>query len=55
MLGLNLLPEGRLGEWIAADRKVSPQREMDLLAQANPALLASVHDSIVARSRSLLS
>lgn len=29
----NLLPEGRLREWIAADRKVSPQREMELLAQ----------------------
>ncbi len=29
----NLLPEGRLREWIAADRNVSPQREMELLAQ----------------------
>ncbi|MGH3780761.1 MAG: HipA N-terminal domain-containing protein [Pseudonocardiaceae bacterium] len=29
----NLLPERRLREWIAADRKVSPQREMGLLAQ----------------------
>src|SRR5215470_11296466 len=29
----NLLPEGRLREWIAADRGVSPQREMELLTQ----------------------
>jgi len=29
----NLLPEGRLRDWIAADRGVSPSREMELLAQ----------------------
>jgi len=29
----NLLPEGRLREWIAEDRGVSPHREMELLAQ----------------------
>lgn len=29
----NLLPEGRLRDWIAADRKVSVDREMELLAQ----------------------
>lgn len=29
----NLLPEGRLREWIAADRGVSSEREMELLVQ----------------------
>jgi serine/threonine-protein kinase HipA len=29
----NLLPEGRLRDWIAADRRVSPDREMELLGQ----------------------
>ncbi|MGH3772947.1 MAG: type II toxin-antitoxin system HipA family toxin [Pseudonocardiaceae bacterium] len=39
----NLLPEGRLREWIAADRKVSPQREMELLAQVGHDLPGAVH------------
>ncbi|MGH3851942.1 MAG: type II toxin-antitoxin system HipA family toxin [Pseudonocardiaceae bacterium] len=38
----NLLPEGRLREWIAADRKVSPQREMELLAQVGHDLPGAV-------------
>jgi serine/threonine-protein kinase HipA len=38
----NLLPEGRLREWIAADRKVSPQREMELLAQVGHDLPSGV-------------
>lgn len=38
----NLLPEGRLREWIAADRKVSPVREMELLAQVGHDLPGAV-------------
>jgi len=38
----NLLPEGRLREWIAAERKVSPQREMELLAQVGHDLPGAV-------------
>lgn len=38
----NLLPEGRLREWIAADRNVSPQREMELLAQVGHDLPGAV-------------
>ena len=38
----NLLPEGRLREWIAADRKVSVQREMELLAQVGHDLPGAV-------------
>ncbi|PZS40924.1 MAG: type II toxin-antitoxin system HipA family toxin [Pseudonocardiales bacterium] len=38
----NLLPEGRLREWIAADRKVSPHREMELLAQVGHDLPGAV-------------
>ncbi len=38
----NLLPEGRLRDWIAADRKVSPQREMELLAQVGHDLSGAV-------------
>lgn len=38
----NLLPEGRLRVWIAADRKVSPQREMELLAQVGHDLPGAV-------------
>ncbi|MGH3512430.1 MAG: type II toxin-antitoxin system HipA family toxin [Pseudonocardiaceae bacterium] len=38
----NLLPEGRLREWIAADRKVSPHREMELLAQVGHDLSGAV-------------
>jgi serine/threonine-protein kinase HipA len=38
----NLLPEGRLREWIAADRGVSPQREMELLAQVGHDLPGAV-------------
>jgi serine/threonine-protein kinase HipA len=38
----NLLPEGRLREWIAVDRKVSPQREMELLAQVGHDLPGAV-------------
>ncbi|MGH3873816.1 MAG: type II toxin-antitoxin system HipA family toxin [Pseudonocardiaceae bacterium] len=38
----NLLPEGRLREWIAADRKVSPRREMELLAQVGHDLPGAV-------------
>jgi serine/threonine-protein kinase HipA len=38
----NLLPEGRLREWIAADRKVSPHREMELLAQVGNDLPGAV-------------
>ena len=38
----NLLPEGRLREWIALDRKVSPQREMELLLQVGHDLPGAV-------------
>lgn len=38
----NLLPEGILREWIAADRNVSPQREMELLAQVGHDLPGAV-------------
>jgi HipA N-terminal domain len=38
----NLLPEGRLRDWIAADRKVSADREMELLAQVGHDLPGAV-------------
>ncbi|MGH3697748.1 MAG: type II toxin-antitoxin system HipA family toxin [Pseudonocardiaceae bacterium] len=38
----NLLPEGRLRDWIAADRQVSPHREMELLAQVGHDLPGAV-------------
>lgn len=38
----NLLPEGRLRDWIAADRKVSVDREMELLAQVGHDLPGAV-------------
>lgn len=38
----NLLPEGRLREWIAAERHVSAQREMELLAQVGQDLPGAV-------------
>ena len=38
----NLLPEGPLREWIAADRGVSPAREMELLAQVGHDLPGAV-------------
>lgn len=38
----NLLPEGRLREWIAAERHVSAQREMELLAQVGHDLPGAV-------------
>ena len=38
----NLLPEGRLREWIAAARRVSPEREMELLAQVGHDLPGAV-------------
>lgn len=38
----NLLPEGRLRHWIAAERRVSPQREMELLAQVGHDLPGAV-------------
>lgn len=38
----NLLPEGRMRDWIAADRKVSPDREMELLAQVGHDLPGAV-------------
>lgn len=38
----NLLPEGRLREWIAAERRVSAQREMELLAQVGHDLPGAV-------------
>lgn len=38
----NLLPEGRLREWIAAERQVSAQREMELLAQVGHDLPGAV-------------
>ncbi len=38
----NLLPEGRLREWIAEDRGVSPHREMELLAQVGHDLPGAV-------------
>lgn len=38
----NLLPEGRLREWIAADRQVSIKREMELLAQVGHDLPGAV-------------
>src|SRR6266545_1487620 len=38
----NLLPEGRLREWIALDRHVSPDREMELLAQVGADLPGAV-------------
>jgi serine/threonine-protein kinase HipA len=38
----NLLPEGRLREWIAADRGVSADREMELLAQVGHDLPGAV-------------
>lgn len=38
----HLLPEGVLREWIAADRKVSPRREMELLAQVGRDLPGAV-------------
>jgi serine/threonine-protein kinase HipA len=62
----NLLPEGRLRDWIAGERGVSRQREMELLAQVghdlpgavqvvrdNPDLEESTwrHDSVWAREK----
>ncbi|WP_026453413.1 type II toxin-antitoxin system HipA family toxin [Saccharomonospora iraqiensis] len=38
----NLLPEGKLREWIAADRHVSVDREMELLAQVGHDLPGAV-------------
>jgi serine/threonine-protein kinase HipA len=38
----NLLPEGRLREWVAVDRKVSADREMELLAQVGQDLPGAV-------------
>jgi serine/threonine-protein kinase HipA len=38
----NLLPEGRLREWIAAERHVSIEREMELLAQVGHDLPGAV-------------
>lgn len=38
----NLLPEGRLRDWIAQDRGVSPAREMELLAQVGSDLPGAV-------------
>jgi len=38
----NLLPEGRLREWIATDRGVSADREMELLAQVGHDLSGAV-------------
>jgi serine/threonine-protein kinase HipA len=38
----NLLPEGLLREWIAADRGVSADREMELLAQVGHDLPGAV-------------
>lgn len=38
----NLLPEGRLRDWIAAERHVSAQREMELLAQVGHDLPGAV-------------
>lgn len=38
----NLLPEGLLREWIAADRRVSADREMELLAQVGHDLPGAV-------------
>lgn len=38
----NLLPEGRLRDWIAADRHVSVEREMELLAQVGHDLPGAV-------------
>src|SRR5215211_2947068 len=38
----NLLPEGRLREWIATNRGVSSQREMELLAQVGHDLPGAV-------------
>lgn len=38
----NLLPEGRLREWIAVDRSVSVDREMELLAQVGHDLPGAV-------------
>lgn len=38
----NLLPEGRLRDWIAGERGVSPQREMELLAQVGHDLPGAV-------------
>jgi serine/threonine-protein kinase HipA len=38
----NLLPEGRLREWIATDRHVSIEREMELLAQVGHDLPGAV-------------
>lgn len=38
----NLLPEGRLRDWIAADRRVSVEREMELLAQVGHDLPGAV-------------
>lgn len=38
----NLLPEGRLREWIAEDRRVSADREMELLAQVGHDLPGAV-------------
>ncbi|MFD0685693.1 type II toxin-antitoxin system HipA family toxin [Actinomadura fibrosa] len=38
----NLLPEGRLRQWIAEDRGVSAQREMELLAQVGHDLPGAV-------------
>ena len=38
----NLLPEGRLRDWIASDRGVSAEREMELLAQVGQDLPGAV-------------
>lgn len=43
----NLLPEGRLRDWIAGERNVNPQREMELLAQVGhdlPGAVRIVHE-----------
>lgn len=38
----NLLPEGRLRDWIAADEHISLDREMELLAAVGPDLPGAV-------------
>ncbi len=43
----NLLPEGRLREWVARDAGVSPQREMMLLRRLGPDLPGAVSISSV--------
>lgn len=49
----NLLPEGRLREWIARDRRVSADREMELLAQVGrdlPGAVQVVEEDVDAES-----